>query len=169
MGILQGKFLKRLWGIYTPPQGAGFLAYSIQVLLVCLLVPICSENRQGQLQTASPIPVKTMPSQHGTAIARPTRIQIPSKLTSSACGHPHVSEPEFWASLARKWALHVHACDVTRARRIGLGKCPPQRSLHDVEHGDWKALCARLGVPPHRASRFQDAAARRLVHETGRG
>ena len=58
----------------------------------------------------------------------------------------HVSEPEFWASLARKWALHVHAGDVRRAQRMGLGKCPPQRSLQDVEHSDWKALCDRWGV-----------------------
>ena len=80
-----------------------------------------------------------------------------------------VPEPEFWESLARKWALHVHAGDVNRARRMGLGNCPPQRSLQDVDHDEWNTLCARWGVPPHRASRFLDVAARRLVRETGRG
>ena len=65
-----------------------------------------------------------------------------------------VPEPEFWASLARAWALQVWAGDVRSARRMGLTSCPPQRCLLDVQHGDWEALCRRWGVPRDSPSRF---------------
>ena len=74
-----------------------------------------------------------------------------------------VCEAAFWRELARRWAVRVHAGDVLRARRSGLGRNPPQQMLRDVSYPPYDQVRAAVQVP-----RLDDVMMRRSQQEDGR-